>query len=172
MITPTIGRIVSYFEIPPVSFEPSGPLAAIVTHVWNDRMVNLAVLNGNGDVHGRTSVRLRQPEDAPGGEYCWCEWMPYQVKKPTGSESGEKAAGVQVIGENKVSDDMQSRLDNWFTYHTPKEGQPARYEAIRAAGKAFAQVICENTPPGEDRWDALKKIRETVMKANQAIACE
>ena len=101
MIQPTVGRVVLYHpgESDPevIRFEKN-PVPAIVTHVWHERMVNLVVFDANGASRGRTSVELHQPEDTPvlhGG--FWCEWMPYQVKKPTGSESGEKAAGAQVI---------------------------------------------------------------------------
>ena len=63
-------------------------------------------------------------------------------------------------------------LDNWFTYHAPAPGQPARYLAIREAGKAFAKAIRDNVPASDDRTAAIRKVREAVMTANQAIACE
>lgn len=62
-------------------------------------------------------------------------------------------------------------LENWFTYHAPTEGQPAKYLAIREAGKAFAEAVVENTPVCADQTVAVRKIREAVMVANQAIAC-
>lgn len=63
-------------------------------------------------------------------------------------------------------------LDNWFTYHAPKDEQLPKYTAIREAGKQLASVIFSNTPPGPDQTAAIRKIREAVMTANQAIACE
>ena len=65
-----------------------------------------------------------------------------------------------------------SDLDNWFTYHAPKPGQPEQYLAIREAGKHFAQVILDNTPSCADQTVAIRKVREAVMVANQSIACE
>jgi hypothetical protein len=62
-------------------------------------------------------------------------------------------------------------LDNWFTYHAPTEGQPAKYQAIREAGKVFAEVVLTNTPSCPDQTVAIRKIREAVMVANQSIAC-
>ena len=98
MIQPTIGRIVYFFQkMTGLGVPDVGPLAAIITHVWTDRMVNLCVFNSNGGSKGHASVTLRQPEDDVPGSPDWCEWMPYQVKKPMGSESGEKAAGEQVV---------------------------------------------------------------------------
>ena len=56
-----------------------GPLAAIVAHVFNDALVNLAVFDSNGQPHSRTSVPLVQEgEDKPEHGY-FCSWMPYQV---------------------------------------------------------------------------------------------
>lgn len=79
MITPTIGRIVWYRQGATEALASIGnqPLAAIVTGVWNDRLVNLAVFDANGNHHNRTSVLLVQEGDeVPGSRYC--EWMPYQ----------------------------------------------------------------------------------------------
>lgn len=79
VIKPTVGRVVWYRPCASDPFNGSDgqPLAAIVTHVWNDRMVNLGVFDPNGFVHGVTSVTLAQEGDeAPTARYC--EWMPYQ----------------------------------------------------------------------------------------------
>lgn len=65
----------------------------------------------------------------------------------------------------------QEQLDNWFSYHAPKGDQPARYEALRSAGKEFAKVIVGSCPPSADRTVALRKVREAVMTANASIAC-
>jgi hypothetical protein len=69
-------------------------------------------------------------------------------------------------------EDMESKIENWFTYHSPKEGQPAQYQAIRDAGKALAMVILNNTPGSADQSAAIRKVREAVMTANAAIACD
>ncbi len=62
-------------------------------------------------------------------------------------------------------------LDNWFSYHAPTDGQPAKYVAIREAGRALAAAIVENSPPSADQTAAIRKVREAVMTANAAIAC-
>lgn len=92
MIVPTVGRIVLYKKC-----EGLPLLAAIITCVHNDRCVNLTVFGQDGQTFGETSVMLVQPEDENPGGVNWCQWMPYQVKKLTGSESGEKDAGQQQI---------------------------------------------------------------------------
>lgn len=65
----------------------------------------------------------------------------------------------------------QEQLDNWFTYHSPDATQLPKYLAIREAGKAFAEAIVANSPDCADTTAAVRKVRESVMTANQAIAC-
>lgn len=62
-------------------------------------------------------------------------------------------------------------LVNWFTYHPPTPEQQDKYIAIREAGYVFATVILNSTPECPDQTAAIRKIREAVMTANQAIAC-
>lgn len=65
----------------------------------------------------------------------------------------------------------QEQLDNWFTYHSPTPDQLPKYKAIRDAGKTFAAEIVSNAPDCADTTAAVRKVREAVMTANQAIAC-
>ena len=69
-----------------------------------------------------------------------------------------------------LSDD--DKLEVWFNYHAPKDDQPARYVALREAAKEFARAIVTHVPMSADRTAALRKVREAVMTANAAIACE
>jgi hypothetical protein len=66
----------------------------------------------------------------------------------------------------------QEALDHWFTYHAPTASQPERYEALRSAGKAFAEAILKLTPSSADQTAAIRKVREAVFTANAAIACD
>jgi hypothetical protein len=63
-------------------------------------------------------------------------------------------------------------IENWFTYHSPGPSQTPKYQAIRDAGKQLAMTILRNTPPSADQSDAIRKVREACMTANQAIACD
>lgn len=65
-----------------------------------------------------------------------------------------------------VNEDMQNR----FTYHAPKEGQPEIYEAIRAKALEFAMFIAENTPSSREQSLAITNLEQTVFWANAAIA--
>lgn len=61
-------------------------------------------------------------------------------------------------------------LDSIFKYHPPTPDQLPKYEALRAAAKAFAQVIVDNTLACADQTAAIRKVREAVMTANASIA--
>ena len=66
-----------------------------------------------------------------------------------------------------------AELANWFTYHPPvSDDQKIQYVRIRRAGLAFAEAILRDTPAGADQSAAIRKIREAVMTANAAIACD
>lgn len=70
---------------------------------------------------------------------------------------------------NKITAD---NLEDVFSYHAPKPGQPQRYEAIRDAAKFFAGAVLLHCPDCADRSAALRSIREAVMTANASIALE
>lgn len=61
-------------------------------------------------------------------------------------------------------------LDNMFTYHPPKEGQPEKYEAIRDEAKLFAALLLDLCPDSRERSIAIRKIEEATMWANAAVA--
>ncbi len=65
----------------------------------------------------------------------------------------------------------RDQLQSWFTYHKPEEGQPEKYEKLRAAGLALAETIVELTPASADQTAAIRKVREAIFTANAAIAC-
>ena len=62
-------------------------------------------------------------------------------------------------------------LNNLFTYHAPKGNQVKRYNEIREAAHNFARVIIDVTPQSADQTAAIRKVREAMMTANAAIAC-
>lgn len=100
MISPTPGRVVWFTPsrlaggAGLVHHDATKPLAAMVCHVWNDRMVNLVVFDSNGDPHGKTSVQLLQDDDAKPEHGYFCSWMPYQV----GQAAKHAADGAPVTG--------------------------------------------------------------------------
>lgn len=65
---------------------------------------------------------------------------------------------------------MLNDIQNRFTYHPPKAGQPARYENLRSAARALAVLIADETPDSRERSLAITKLEECVFWANAAIA--
>lgn len=113
IIEPTVGRVVHYYAPRGDVDYTYNPQCALIAHVWDDRCVNLAIFDVNGVPYDDppTSVLLVQPGDLPprdGGDYC--TWMPYQVTKGYGSESGEKAACGQH-GSADLPIELREALD-------------------------------------------------------------
>lgn len=78
--------------------------------------------------------------------------------------------GAGVLGVHPVS--MEYRIDNWFSYHPPTPEKTTSYCDLREAAKTFAKAIDLYCPDGADKSAAIRKVREAVMTANAAIACE
>lgn len=99
MIKPTVGRVVWFWPAthsaegnwtPPAEGEPC---AAIISKVWSDSCVNLAVFDGDGKSHSKTSVPLVQ-ENEPAPEFGYfCTWMPFQ------------------LGQAKKTEELQAQVD-------------------------------------------------------------
>ncbi len=67
----------------------------------------------------------------------------------------------------------KEQVEHWFLHHPPQDlATINRYAAVREAGKQLALTILEHTPAGADQTAAIRKVREAVMTANAAIACE
>ena len=61
-------------------------------------------------------------------------------------------------------------IENIYTYHAPKAGQPERYELIRNKGKDLAKTIEKACPDSREKSLAFTKLEEAVMWANASIA--
>lgn len=64
----------------------------------------------------------------------------------------------------------QLNLERIFTYHAPKGDQTERYKKIRSDAKELAITILEITPSCREQSVAIRKLEESVMWANAAIA--
>ena len=67
---------------------------------------------------------------------------------------------------------MNETIENNFSYHNPKPGQPERYNQLRDKAKELAYLISEVCPNSRERALALTKLEETSMWANASIARE
>jgi hypothetical protein len=61
-------------------------------------------------------------------------------------------------------------LENRFTYHAPKEGQPSIYESIRTNALNLSKYINQVCPEGREKSLAVTKLEEVVFWANASIA--
>ena len=80
---------------------------------------------------------------------------------------------VQAKSTMQMSGEIVNRnLDKEFDLHSPKdEATGAKMTQIRSEAKSFARLILNLTPQSREQSLALTKLRETMMWANAAIAC-
>ena len=62
------------------------------------------------------------------------------------------------------------RIENNFTYHPPKPGQPERYQKIREKAKELAVLIHKECPDSREKSVAMTELETSVFWANAAIA--
>ncbi len=86
----------------------------------------------------------------------------------TASTGGFESQDTRKPAGRRISDED---IDNWFTYHQPSQNQVHVYNRVREQGRKLAYTIRDSCPPGPDTTVAIRKLRETIMAANQAIAC-
>lgn len=100
MIEPTVGRIVHFTPATSLSVAKyDQPLAAIITYVWNPRMVNLTAFDAAGVPFSATSVTLLQDGDEPHLYGHYAQWMPYQKGQAAKTESVEsRLAALKIDG--------------------------------------------------------------------------
>ncbi|ALA07219.1 putative phosphomannomutase [Brevibacillus phage SecTim467] len=65
---------------------------------------------------------------------------------------------------------MKYDVDNIFTYHPPKEGQPEKYTELRAEAKKLANIVLGLCPNSAERTLALRNIEQAMFWANASIA--
>lgn len=61
-------------------------------------------------------------------------------------------------------------IEDIFTYHSPKAGQPEKYSVLRATAKSLALLINDTCPDSREKSLAITKLQETIMFANASIA--
>lgn len=61
-------------------------------------------------------------------------------------------------------------LENAFTYHEPKAGQPEKYSKIREQAKELAYLVSDECPVSRERSLAITHLENAVFWANAAIA--
>lgn len=65
---------------------------------------------------------------------------------------------------------MNPQIENNFTYHAPKEGDPEKYVAIREKAKELAYLLDEMCPNSREKSVAMTNLETAVFWANASIA--
>lgn len=65
---------------------------------------------------------------------------------------------------------MNNQIENNFSYHSPKEGQPEKYNQLREKAKELAYDIENLCPNSREKSLAMTKLEEAIMWANASIA--
>ena len=77
----------------------------------------------------------------------------------------------EIMGNKyDITPETQERLDNDFTYHSPKEDQPGRYGEIRAEAKKLAEFVLGRTPSSREQSLFLTHLETAIFWANASIA--
>jgi hypothetical protein len=64
---------------------------------------------------------------------------------------------------------MSQLHNSTFAYLKPSEEQIARMDSVRAAAKAYADVLDRELPEGPDKTYCLRMLRTVAMWANVTI---
>lgn len=72
--------------------------------------------------------------------------------------------------EISISAVQAKQLENNFTYHSPKDDQPARYVALRDKAKELAYLICTSSKASREQSLALTNLEQAIFWANAGIA--
>lgn len=65
---------------------------------------------------------------------------------------------------------MNEQIENNFSYHAPKPGQPEIYQEIREKAKELAYLIDQKAPDSREKSLAMTNLEQAVFWANAAIA--
>jgi hypothetical protein len=88
----------------------------------------------------------------------------------TGAEPSIPATPKGVTRVNPLTLAQQQDIDKRFTYHSPKDDQPARYQALRSSAKDLATAIIQLTPASREQSLALTHLEQACFWANASIA--
>lgn len=96
VIAPTVGRIVWFHkgtgQDALIEIDSRQPMAAIITYVHHDRLINVTVFNHEGVCYPLTSVQLLQDGEIGALDAFYCEWMPFQKGQAMRTQELEQRA--------------------------------------------------------------------------------
>ena len=69
-----------------------------------------------------------------------------------------------------MNEDIHTRIESDFSYHSPKPGQAEIYTMLRDTAKELALMIADQVPVGREQSTALTHLEACVMFANAGVA--
>ena len=181
MIYPTVGRLLHYYPGENdsglvSSVIPQPPLAAIVTFVHTERVVNLAVFTSQGGFASRCSVTLLQDDDIPLMGDSYAQWMPYQVGQAAKTEA--LAAELRNQPAGKMVEALGSVAESLARFNVSERRISPDFDAqpptiVGDEGKVPANpqaTIVAVDPKGDELAAGLNELR--AAKTETAVARE
>lgn len=143
MIRPTVGRVVWYHPGPndPPAVDASQPHAAMISHVENERRVNLLVVDSSGLIYRRLSAPLAQDADKP--EKGGAQWMPFQVGQAN-ADYGKRLDALEA--ENKALSERVREFEARIPEATVHADIPGRVSTLEETVRAMS-TPAEPPPP-------------------------
>lgn len=74
------------------------------------------------------------------------------------------------VTKREPTEKEREKLENNFSYHSPKGDQNKRYELIRHGAKQLCWVLLRLCPESRELSLAITALEEAVMWANASIA--
>lgn len=65
---------------------------------------------------------------------------------------------------------QNDEIERNFTYHAPKNDQPARYQQLRDKAKELAYLIDQLCPKSQERSASMTQLEQAIFWANASIA--
>lgn len=97
--------------------------------------------------------------------------VPSNTGKPSSLFEEDNSSVKKTMGTRfPLLSHQRKELDNRFTYHSPKNSQPERYESIREKAKEFAILITQCCPESRETEVSMVRLEEAVFWANASIA--
>jgi hypothetical protein len=81
-----------------------------------------------------------------------------------------RSGGLEIPCTYPITAEEGKKLDNNFTYHAPKPGQPERYTLLRGTAKKLAVLMHGHCPRSRELSLAITNLEDAIMWANAAIA--
>ena len=182
----TVGRVVHFFPATTDALYRNGePLAATIVRVWSNDCVNLALFDGEANLHKRTSVLLyREDYVRPEGGYAsWPVRESVTPETKLDSSTGELPLPLFKTATLAISDEMVGRFLSWplpddfspdcgitFT-RSPHAGMSPTGANLLHFGQAKAMLEhCINGPSASPEQPAASMDQATEQRIREAGA--